>query len=450
MTGTSERSPAKRPLNTPLSVVLSSATRVVQSVMAGRSLEAAMAAESQSGWEPRARASLRDYVSGTLRDWRVLQSLTHWSAGRTTFAPSVLEPLLAVALYGLRSTRVPAHTVVSQAVDASVALAGPQTKGLVNAVLRGYQRRAAEFDDRLSHEPEAVQLSYPDWWANRVHTDWPHDAAAMLLAGNSKPPMAVRVNPLKTTREAWLALAQAQGITGAAFGQFGVLLSAPVPTAQLPGYTQGWVGVQDAGAQIVVDTLPVAAGMRVLDACAAPGGKCAALLQRADIALTALDIDAMRQRNTKETLRRLGLRADVRVGDAGEPAGWWDGNPFDLILLDAPCTASGVIRRHPDGKWLKRATDLAALTQEQARILDALWLTLAPGGALCYVTCSVFRDENERQIAQFLSRHPDAKPQTVVWPIGTDAREGAQLLPGGAPSTHNHDGFFCAVLAKSL
>jgi 16S rRNA (cytosine967-C5)-methyltransferase len=450
MTGSHSRFPNARGSTTPLAQILSGATRVVQSVLAGRSLEAAMAAESLTGWDMRARASLRDYVSGTLREWRVLQSLVHWSAGRTMFTPNVLEPLLAVSLYGLRGTRVPPHTVVSQAVDASVALAGAQTKGLVNAVLRGYQRREEEFRNRLAHEPDAVRMSYPDWWVERLAADWPQDASAILRAGNVKAPMALRVNPKKITRDLWLAQATEFAITGTPFGAYGVLLATPVPTAQLPGFGDGQVSVQDAGAQIVADAMPLADGLRVLDACAAPGGKSAALLQRANIALTALDVDPLRQRTTKELLRRLELRADVRVGDAGDTASWWDSKPFDRIVLDAPCTASGVIRRHPDGKWLKRASDLASLTQEQARLLDALWPTLAPGGILLYVTCSVFRDENERQIAQFLARHNDASQQTVVWPAGLDVKGGGQLLPAGAPSTHNHDGFFCAALSKTL
>ncbi len=429
-----------------LSIVFANAVRAIEGVLNGKSVEAVMATLPLQDFEPRTRAALRDYVNGTLREWRKLQVLVHWSADRTTFAPPVLEIILAVGIYALRQTRIPQHTVVSECVNMSEKVAGGRVRGMVNAVLRGYLRRRSELDARLAHEPAEVQYSYPDWWVARLQVDWPYDWESILEVGNGAAPMALRVNAKRLQAKAWLAEA---GVAGVVFDDYGIKLAAPIKAAGLAGFAQGNVSIQDAGAQLCAAALGARDGMRVLDACSAPGNKACAILERADVALTALDQDATRQATTQENFHRLGLKADVRVGDAGDTTRWWDGVYFDRILIDAPCTASGVIRRHPDGKWLKRATDLRALVAEQRRILDALWPTLKLGGKLLYVTCSVFRDENSRQIEAFLSRHTDAVQESVVWPAGIDAREGSQLLPGGAPDTHNHDGFFCVSLIKT-
>ncbi len=432
-------------VQTALSVVIAAAVQSCEQVLVGRNADAAMAQHNTSRWDPAARSALRDWTLGSLRHWRANGLLVRAAAQRSTFTPEALGNLLTVALYGLRFSRVAQHVVVSQAVEATEALGIAHTRGLVNGVLRGYLRRRLAFEQQLAEAPIAQQLSYPDWWVERVAHDWPKSWQEILAAGNEKPPMALRVNRRKLTPEAYLSKIEH---IGRPFADAGILLDAPQPTAQLIGFAEGEVSVQDAGAQLCVQQLQVQDGQHVLDACSAPGGKSAAIAEMADVTLTALDSDSARQRSTTELLARLGLPGAVRVGDALAPASWWDGKPFDRILLDAPCTASGVIRRHADGKWLKRATDLPALVATQRGMLAALWPLVKPGGMLLYVTCSVFRDENDRQIANFLSHHPDAQLRPVVWPRGVGASEPGQLLPGGAASTHNHDGFFCAQLWK--
>jgi 16S rRNA (cytosine967-C5)-methyltransferase len=432
-------------VQTALSVVIAAAVQSCEQVLAGRNADAAMSQHNTSRWDPAARSAMRDWTLGSLRHWRANGLLARAAAQRTVFAPETLGNLLTVALYGLRFSRVAPHVVVSQAVEAAEVLGIAHTKGLVNGVLRGYLRRKVAFDQQLAEAPIAHQLSYPDWWVERVAQDWPQPWQEILAAGNEKPPMAIRVNRRKIAPDAYFS---SSGQSGRRFASAGILLDAPMPTAQLSGFAAGEVSVQDAGAQLCVEQLQLVDGQRVLDACSAPGGKSAAIAEMAEVTLIALDNDSARQRSTSELLARLGLPGTVRVGDAATPASWWDGTPFDRILLDAPCTASGVIRRHADGKWLKRATDLPALVALQRAMLDALWPLLKPGGMLLYVTCSVFRDENDRQIAHFLSHHPDAQQRPVVWPRGVGASEPGQLLPGGAASTHNHDGFFCAQLWK--
>ena len=431
---------------TPLSEVFAAAARTTQRVLHGESLETAMDYEDVESFAPQSRSAFRDYCAGSLRDWRALEWLAQQSAGRTQFAPQVLGALLNVALYALRSTKVAPHVVVSQAVAACEQLDALPAKGLLNGALRGFQRRADELERALTKQSPGVQWSYPDWWIARLKADWPEQWQQIAQAGNRKPPMALRVNVQKNTPANWLAQS---GLDATPFGPAGVMLKRPIPASQLAGFNEGLVSIQDAGAQLCAEALDLTEGMRVLDACSAPGGKTAALLERANIHLVAVDRDAARQATTREGLARLGLKADVKVADVAHLPSWWDEVPFDRILLDAPCTASGVVRRHPDGKWLKRETDLTNLAALQADLLASLWKTLKPGGLLAYITCSVFREESDRQITRFLSANPDAKLRSVVWPEGVVAVGMGQLLPAGAPNTHNHDGFFCALLEKA-
>jgi 16S rRNA (cytosine967-C5)-methyltransferase len=260
----------------------------------------------------------------------------------------------------------------------------------------------------------------------------------------------LRVNMRVTSRDALLATFAGAGIAATAAGAAGIIVEPPRPVPELPGYADGAFSVQDLGAQLASPLLRLAPGQRVLDACAAPGGKTTHIAELADVELVALDSDESRLARIRENLARLRLatpRVRVVLGDAGDPATWWDGKPYDRILADAPCTASGVVRRHPDGKWLRREADIAGFARQQSRLLDALWPCLAPDGLLLYSTCSVFHEENEAQIAAFLARHPEALRESLTFAPGIACR-GAQLLPSLPGASHNQDGFFYALLRK--
>jgi 16S rRNA (cytosine967-C5)-methyltransferase len=258
------------------------------------------------------------------------------------------------------------------------------------------------------------------------------------------------VNRRAASREQALTRLREGGVEAVPVGDWGIVVTEPRPVAELPGFAEGWLSVQDAGAQLVPFLLDVRDGQRVLDACAAPGGKAAHIAESADVDLTALDADATRAARIGDNVARLGLadrRLRVVVADATAPSTWWDGRPFDRILADVPCTASGTVRRHPDSKWLRRKTDIASFAAQQRRLLDALWPLLAPGGQLLYVTCSVFDAENELQISQFLQAQPEALRETISFPADVPA-SGGQLLPSGDGASHNQDGFFYALLRK--
>ena len=262
-----------------------------------------------------------------------------------------------------------------------------------------------------------------------------------------RPPLTLRVNRRALSRASYLDALSAQGIAATAIGEAGVVIGEPRAVTELPGYAEGWFLVQDAGAQLAAPLLGVADGMRVLDVCAAPGGKTTHLAELATLDLVALDIDSARLERVTQNLARLDLRARVVAADAGDIRSWWDGDAFDRILVDAPCTASGVVRRHPDGKWLRRESDLAAFGKQQQRLLDAVWPCLAQGGRLLYATCSIFRPENDDQVAAFAARHPDVLRLSLALPADIGDESG-QLLPSGPGAEHNHDGFFYALLQK--
>ncbi|AOB33008.1 methyltransferase [Bordetella sp. H567] len=336
------------------------------------------------------------------------------------------------------------YTVVDQAVEAAARL--PRVaplKGLVNGTLRSFLRDQAALLPQLARQIEA-RWNHPQWWVDKLRSAYPEQWESILAGANVPAPLALRVNVRRVTREQVLAAFQAAGIGAQPVGPAGIVLAQPRPVQRLPGFEEGWWSVQDAGAQLAAPLLRVQDGMRVLDACAAPGGKTAHLLELADVDLLALDADAGRLRRVGDNLRRLGLdtpRVALRAADAADLDGWWDGRPFDAVLADVPCTASGIVRRHPDIRWLRRADDVPRTVKLQARIVDALWRTVAPGGRLLYVTCSVFPDEGERQAAAFAARHADASRQEAP----------GQLLPvaSGATETAQHDGFFYALFAKA-
>ncbi len=358
-----------------------------------------------------------------------------------------IDPLAKAALSELIDHPERAHMIVDEAVKAIAGVKAGAYKGTLNAILRRFQRER-ETMLAAARASEPVRLGYPAWWIARVRAAWPAQWAEVLNQGNARAPMTLRVNLRRTTVEAYLRMISDAGIEATKAGGAALHLARPRPTRLLPGFAEGLVSVQDLGAQAAAHILDAQPGMRVLDACAAPGGKLAHMLELAACELLAIDRDAERLKAACENLERLGLQAQVRAADAGDPDSWWDGKPFDRILVDAPCSASGVIRRHPDGKWLKRDSDLAAHVREQSRLLDALWQGLRPGGKLLYATCSVFPDENQRQTASFLSSHPDAiplpiAPQLATFDLASELHCDGQLLPGAF-----HDGFFYALLGK--
>jgi 16S rRNA (cytosine967-C5)-methyltransferase len=317
----------------------------------------------------------------------------------------------------------------------------------VNALLRRFLRERDTLLAWVDEQPAARWL-FPDWLLERLRHDWPDDWAAIVTASNERPPMALRVNPLRQDRAAYLAELEAAGIGARAIPglDHGLMLDQPRPTRELPGFADGRVSVQDSGAQLAAQLLDARPGERILDACAAPGGKTAAILERAndDLELVALDSDESRLVTLRATLERLGLSAQACLGDAADPSVDWTERPFDRILLDVPCSATGVIRRHPDIKWLRRTDDIPVLAATQERMLEAVWPLLRPGGRLLYATCSLLAEENQARIAAFLARHPEARELDMTTDWGRPMPHGRQLLP----TPGGHDGFFYALLGR--
>jgi 16S rRNA (cytosine967-C5)-methyltransferase len=327
-------------------------------------------------------------------------------------------------------------TVVDQTVTA--ADAHPDTaraKNMVNAVLRRFLRERKALLETALLQPLA-KWNYPQWWIDAVRAAWPQDWQAVLESGNAAPPLTLRVNVRKTSVEQYLATLAQAGMDAAQIGPSAVRLAKAVGVGQIPGFADGLVSVQDAGAQLAAPLLDVRNGMRVLDACAAPGGKTCHILELADADVTALDADPKRLARVDENLRRLDLKAALQAAEA-QTSGWWDGKPFDRILADVPCTASGIVRRHPDIRWLRRKGDTLQLATLSAKILDNLWQMLAPGGKLLFVTCSLWPQESEAQAAAFAVRNNAAR---------LDAP--GQLLPAGG-SGQDHDGLFYALFQKN-
>ena len=427
------------------------AALAVRRVLDGATLGAALAAVAPAAAAEagRRRALVQELAYGTLRHWGTLDALVRRLATKP-FSDAVLPSLLAVALYQLEHTRAPPFAVVDHAVNAAATLARPAAKPLANAILRRFLRERDALLDAVREDPVG-RWSHPRWWIDRVRREYPDDWEAILEAGNQRPPLVLRANRRVTARDALLARFALAGIEARPGGAEGIFVDAPRPVPQLPGYDEGAFSVQDLGAQLAVPLLAPEHGMRVLDACAAPGGKTTHFGEIADLTIVALDSDESRLARVRENLARLprgGACVEVRAGDAGDPATWWDGRPFDRILADVPCTASGVVRRHPDGKWLRRESDIGRFAKTQARLLAALWPCLGRGGRLLYATCSVFRDENEAQVAAFLAAHPDALRETLTFAPDVAVR-GGQLLPSLPGACHNQDGFFYALLGKA-
>lgn len=382
------------------------------------------------------RAALIDLTHGTLRRYGRAQAIVRELSHRGKSDP-VLEPLLWCALYALESGRYAPYTVVDQAVRACALLERWSAKGYVNALLRAAQRERGSLETRLAADPQA-RYQHPAWWIAQLRSSYPDAWQQALHCGNTHPPMCLRVNRRRTSVDAYAARLAGAGLPARALGGEALLLEKPLPVEEVPGFEAGEVSVQDAGAQRAAHCLDLHDGQRVLDACAAPGGKTAHMLELADARVTALDSDAQRVARLARNLERLALRAEVLHGDATRPAEWWRGEPFDRILADVPCSASGIARRRPDLKWLRRAEDLTSFATRQTAILDALWHLLRAGGKLLYATCSVFPQENDRVIEAFVARHSEARR--------------LPLPDGGAPQwlpDTGHDGFFYALIQKA-
>jgi 16S rRNA (cytosine967-C5)-methyltransferase len=356
-----------------------------------------------------------------------------------------VKALALVGLYQLKFMRVKPHAAVSETVLA--ARKKPWAKSLINAVLRTYLREQDGLEHKADKSPIAA-LSHPDWLIKQVEHDWPEQASKILLENNQQPPMVLRVNLSKISRESYLQLLTEQDIAAqtVSFCPSAIILDKPVPVDLLPGFADGSVSVQDTAAQLAAGLLDVQAGHRVLDVCAAPGGKTAHILESQPQLkeLVAVDIDESRMQRVSENLQRLNLQAKLVVGDGANPQSWWDGKPFDRILLDAPCSALGVIRRHPDIKLLRRAEDIEQLQALQKTILQAVWPLLAPGGLLVYATCSILKQENEQQVQAFLAEHSDAVELSIDADWGTVGACGRQILTGESAM----DGFYYARISK--
>ena len=417
------------------------AQAVEQVVEQGQSLSNILPALQQKVSD-KDKALLQELCFGVLRtlsqlEWLVNKLMSRPMAGKQR----TVHYLIMVGFYQLLHTRIPPHAALAETVEGAVVIKRPMLKGLINGVLRQFQRQQEELLAEFG-QSEARYL-HPDWLLNRLKKAWPEQWQAIADANNQRPPMWLRVNRNHHTRDAWLALLEEAGMSGFTHEAYpdAVRLASPAPVHALPGFDEGWVTVQDASAQGCMAWLEPKNGEHILDLCAAPGGKTTHILEVAPQAnVMAVDVDEQRLSRVYDNLKRLGMKAQVKQGDGRKPVEWCGETQFDRILLDAPCSATGVIRRHPDIKWLRRDRDIKELTQLQSGILDAIWPHLKPGGTLVYATCSVLPEENSQQIAAFLKRTPDA----VLHDTGTPERPGLQNLP----AAEEGDGFFYAKLIK--
>lgn len=394
------------------------------------------------------RGLVQEIVYGTLRHyWTLNFFLTKLLEKPLKAKDSDVRCLLLAGLYQLSYMRIPEHAAVNETVKSVALLKKDWAKNLVNGVLRAFLRQKEPLRE-LSTQKETSLYSHPAWIIDKLKRDWPESYAEILLENNQYPPMTIRVNARKTTREQYLADLTAVGIEARAlsFAPHAIGLNEAVDVNKLPNFAQGFVSVQDEAAQMASTLLDLHPGQRVLDACCAPGGKTGAILELAPAVaeVVALDVDEARLARVRENLARLGLSANLLCADAQDLATWWDGRLFDRILLDAPCSGTGVIRRNPDIKHLRTADDIVQLAAKQELMLTALWQTLAPGGLLLYATCSVFKAENEERIASFVRNTVDAQHEALSGTWGQTRPYGRQVLPG----QDGMDGFYYALLRK--
>ena len=425
-----------------MNVRAAAANVLFQVVDKGHSLSNALPAAQQT-IKPRDHALLQEICYGALRYLPRLESIANELMDKPLKGKQrVFHHLILVGIYQLSFMRIPAHAAVGETVEGTKTLKGPRLRGLINAVLRNYQRNQEELDAMaVSHN--AGKYGHPGWLLKLLQESYPQQWQEIVEANNSKAPMWLRVNHKHHSRDEYLELLKNENIDNTIHSEAedAVKLAAPCDVTKLPGFEKGWVSVQDAAAQLSINYLTPQDGELILDCCAAPGGKTAHILERTQGSeVVAIDCDDTRLKRVHDNLQRLNLKAKVICGDARNPQDWWQGEQFDRILLDAPCSATGVIRRHPDIKWLRRADDIAALAELQREILDAMWQQLKPGGTLVYATCSITPQENKEQVKAFLARTSDAKLQ------GSDVdNPGRQILPG----EEDMDGFYYAILTKN-
>ncbi|MDT8428014.1 MAG: 16S rRNA (cytosine(967)-C(5))-methyltransferase RsmB [Pseudomonadales bacterium] len=420
------------------------AARLLSQLLSHQGSLASLAAEIDSIPE---RALLREMCFGTCR----------WYFQLAFFAQQLLQKplkskdqdihaLLLIGLYQLHFLRVPDYAVVNETVAACTALKKPWARALVNAVLRNFLRQQQQLV-HAAEQQDSTRFAHPPWLISQLRQAWPDCWQQILTANNQHPPMTLRSNRQHTSREAYLQALRAQGIDCQAgtLAATSIFLDEPLAVEQLPAFEVGAVSIQDEASQLIPELLLLQAGQRILDACAAPGGKTAAILeQEPGVDLLALELEPKRLPRIEQNLSRLGLWADIRQADAGAPEQWWDGRGFDRILLDAPCSATGIIRRQPDIKILRRETDIPGLLAQQQRLLQKLWPCLNPGGLMLYSTCSILPAENSVLLQGFVAAHDDAKEEAIVAPWGVECGIGRQLLP----TEHGPDGFYFARLRK--
>ncbi len=412
----------------------------------GASLRDVMERSAPRLADPRDRALLMALLSEGARWWlRFNAAIDGLLEKSLRHKDPAVHALLVLGLIQLEILELQDYAAVAATVEAVRALKRPQLAGLVNAVLRRWQRERESLLAKLDGKPQ-TRHAHPAWLAAALQRDWPAQAEAVMAADNLEPPLMLRVNRQRGERQALLEQLQAAGHAAQTHPWLSDALVMPHSSdvTRMPGFDDGLFAVQDGAAQVAADLADLSDGLRVLDACAAPGGKACHLLERADIDLTALEFDAMRAERIRQNLMRLRLNAKIVVGDAGAPKTWWNGQPFERILIDAPCSATGVLRRRPDVRLHRRESDIAAMHEQQRRILAALWPLLAPGGRLVYITCSVLRAENEAIIGELLAAQHDAQAVPFTLPAGQAATVGWQILPGDG----DLDGMYYAVLQK--
>jgi 16S rRNA (cytosine967-C5)-methyltransferase len=426
------------------------AARVLARVLAGKNLNETLgrAFDAASGLTPQQQGAIREACYDALRHYGLIRAQLR-ELMKNPATPPELEALLIVALAQLQFGRAKEYAIVDHAVRATETLGVAKAKSLVNAVLRNWQRKKDDLGKRVLAQPEA-RYNLPSWWLDKITAQYPGEWQGMAACAQKHPPLTLRVNTRHVQVRDQKARLEAARFEVMPLGPVALAITPPRPVGEIPGFAEGDVSVQDAGAQHAAFCLDARDGMRVLDACAAPGGKTGHVLERSDVELVALDSDAQRVRRIESNLMRLGLKADVRTADANAVGNWWDGKPFERILLDVPCSGSGVIRRHPDIKWLRRPGDLPQFAETQSALLESLWNCLSKGGRLLYATCSVFEEENEGVVDAFVARSQETgqPARRMTLPAASEDCAQPQIINGQLLPDDHHDGFFYALLEK--